>query len=221
MADLFLLEFAQTFRQPGSETPLRFRYTTYMGETHPAEKKIALEFCTSDLPGLRKAQRIKLIKLVGARYNPQTDVVKMSCEMFQTQAENKSYLLNLVNSLITEAKDNTDTFEDIPLDFRHHKFKEPIKFPESWKMTPERKKILESEREKNLIAEQERQSKGEVVDGLLAIEKWVRKPTAWDKELYPIRVKGEGPFPNPNPNSKPKPKSKSTTNSNPKQKVRP
>lgn len=173
MADLIFLESAQTFRQPGLEAPLRFRYTTYMGETHPAEKKIVLEFCTSDLPGLEKEQRIKFIKLVGPRYNPQTDIVKMSCEMFQTQDENKKYLRDLVRSLISEAQDSSDTFKDVPLDFRHHKFKQPLKFPESWKMTPERKENLESEIEKNLVAEQEKQLKGEVVDGVAAIEKWV------------------------------------------------
>ena len=103
-----------------------------MGENHPASKKIVLEFCTADLP-LEPAQRIKFIKLVGVRYNPQKDLVKMSSEMFETQAQNKRYLGDLVDTLIAEARNTTDTFEDVPLDFRHHKFKQKLEFPEAWK----------------------------------------------------------------------------------------
>ena len=105
-----------------------------MGETHPAANKIVLQFCTADLP-LTPAQRTKLIKLVGVRYNPQTDLVKMSSEMFETQAQNKRYLGDLVDTLMAEAKDEKDMFEDIPLDFRHHKFKRKPEFPEAWKRT--------------------------------------------------------------------------------------
>lgn len=161
-----------------------------MGETHPAEKKIVLEFCTSDLPGLDMEQRIKFIKLVGPRYNPQTDIVKMSCETFQTQDENKTYLRDLVKSLIREAQDSSDTFKDVPLDFRHHKFKQSLKFPESWKMTPEKKEKLESERGKNLLEEQERQLKGEVVNGVAAIQNWAYLTATSQKEPSLERRKG-------------------------------
>ena len=113
-----------------------------MGESHPAAKKILLEFCTSDLP-LTPTQRTKLIKLVGVRYNPQTDVVKMSSEMFETQAQNKRYLGDLVDTLMAEARDEKDTFEDVPLDFRHHRFKTKPQFPESWKRPREVKTIAD------------------------------------------------------------------------------
>lgn len=146
-----------------------------MGETHPAEKKIVVEFCTSDLRQLTEPQRIKLIKLVGPRYNPETDIIKMSCEMFETQAQNKRYLGDLVDTLMAEAKDNSDTFTDVPLDFRHHKFKRKIEFPMSWRLTPEKKKELEGEREQRLLLERERESNGQVVDGAEAIERWVKE----------------------------------------------
>lgn len=89
---------------PDKHTPLRFRYTTYMGEQHPAERKVVVEFCTQDMPNLTDSQREKLIKLVGVRYNPETDIVKMSCEMFETQAQNKRYLGDLVDTLLKEAR---------------------------------------------------------------------------------------------------------------------
>lgn len=75
-----------------------------MGEQHPAEKKVALEFCTQDIRDLTPIQRDKLRKLAGVRYNPETDIIKMSCEMFETQAQNKRYLGDLVGSIIQEAK---------------------------------------------------------------------------------------------------------------------
>lgn len=75
-----------------------------MGEQHPAEKKVVLEFSPADMPGLTKVQADKLRKLAGVRYNPEKDVVKMSCEMFETQAQNKRYLGDVVESLLKEAK---------------------------------------------------------------------------------------------------------------------
>lgn len=149
--------------------PLRFRYTTYMGETHPAARKIVLELCTADLPDLTPAQRTKLIKLVGPRYNPQTDLVKMSSEMFETQAQNKRYLGDLVDSLIAEAKNEKDMFEDVPLDFRHHKFKRKMEFPKGWKMTAERRNELAMERERSALEEERKQNEGLLTDGIKII----------------------------------------------------
>ena len=84
--------------------PLRFRYTTYMGEQHPAEKKVVLEFTPADIPDLTDVQRDKLRKLSGVRWNPEEDIVKMSCEMFETQAQNKRYLGDLVDKLLQESR---------------------------------------------------------------------------------------------------------------------
>ena len=170
MADQRYPELAKPFSPPPLDHPLRFRYTTYMGETHPAEKKIVLEFCTEDLTDLTEPQRIKLIKLLGPRYNPETDIVKMSCEMFETQAQNKRYLGDLVDTLMAEAKDSSDMFEDVPLDFRHHKFRRKLGFPEAWKLTDERKKQLEDHRSQNLLVEDAKMQAGQIVDGLSIIE---------------------------------------------------
>lgn len=157
-----------------------------MGETHPAEKKIVVEFCTGDLPGLTEAQRIKLIKLVGPRYNPETDIVKMSCEMFETQAQNKRYLGDLVDTLMVEAKDETDKFEDVPLDFRHHKFKRKIQFPKQWEHTPGRVSGLRSKRHEMAHKQRLRELEGKVVDGAEVIENWLKKTAP--KEPNPLLV---------------------------------
>jgi small subunit ribosomal protein S35 len=100
----FTPEFAKPFVPPTVDMPLRFRYTTYLGEQHPAEKKVVVEFCTVDMPDLNITQRSKLIKIAGVRYNPETDIIKMSCEMFPSQAQNKRYLGDLINDMLREAR---------------------------------------------------------------------------------------------------------------------
>jgi small subunit ribosomal protein S35 len=74
-----------------------------MGEFHPAEKKVVVQFCPADLQ-LTKVQEDKLRKIAGTRYNPETDIIKMSCESFNHQAQNKRYLGNLVIKMIEVAK---------------------------------------------------------------------------------------------------------------------
>lgn len=75
-----------------------------MGEEHPAEKKVVVEFCPGDIPKLTPVQKDKLKKLAGVRYNPETEIIKLSSEMFESQAQNKRYLGDLVDSLVREAK---------------------------------------------------------------------------------------------------------------------
>ena len=177
-------EFAKPFIPPSSERPLRFRYTTYMGETHPASKKIVLEFYTKDLlPILTPRQRTKLIKLVGPRYNPSTDVVKMSSEMFETQAQNKRYLGDLVDTLIDEAKNEADMFEDVPFDFRHHKEKKEVVFPEAWKMSEERRRQLEVDRERRAVGEMRREQEGRMLVGSQIIEEALQAVQVRDESM--------------------------------------
>jgi small subunit ribosomal protein S35 len=156
------IELTKPFEYPGDDQVLRFRYTTYFGEEHPAASKVVVEWSPEDITKLTQVQKNKLIKLAGVRYNPETKVIKMSCESFETQAQNKRYLGDLVEVLIKEAQDAKDTFEDIPFDFRHHKPKVYHTFPEEWKQTLERKADLEAKRQARL--EQER-----VVDALLGL----------------------------------------------------
>ncbi|KAL9105034.1 MAG: hypothetical protein Q9163_000047 [Psora crenata] len=168
-----LYKLAKPFSPPSHTHPLRFRYTTYMGETHPAEKKVVVEFCTRDiahLTDLTEPQRIKLIKLVGVRYNPDTDVVKMSSETFETQAQNKRYLVDLVGTLVKEAKNEEDMFEDVPLDFRHHRTKKRLAFPEEWKLTGSRRQQLFLDRKRRQEVEMERVELGRLVEGDKVVE---------------------------------------------------
>lgn len=182
-------ELAKPFTPPSSDRPLRFRYTTYMGETHPASKKIVLEFTTKDLlTVLTERQRTKLIKLVGPRYNPSTDVVKMSSEMFETQAQNKRYLGDLVDTLIDEARNEEDMFEDVPFDFRHHKEKKEVVFPEGWKLTEERRRQLEVDRERRALGERRREQEGRVLVGTRIIEQALQAVPVRDESKLLLEV---------------------------------
>ncbi|KAK4166520.1 mitochondrial ribosomal subunit protein-domain-containing protein [Cladorrhinum sp. PSN259] len=165
-----LAQFAKEFQPPAEDEVLRFRYTSYMGEFHPADRKVVVEFCPTDIQGLTDVQREKLMKLAGSRYNPETKRVKMSCERFEHQAQNKRYLGDLVKKMIAAAKDPTDTFADIPLDTRHHKFTVKPKFPKEWYLTPERKAQLEAERKEMMRIDEIKRLNGALVDGVLAIE---------------------------------------------------
>ncbi|KAJ5136204.1 hypothetical protein N7448_004758 [Penicillium atrosanguineum] len=158
-----LSKLAKPFTLPPDTHILRFRYTTYMGEQHPAEPKVVVELASKDLSPkyLSEAQRQTFLKLVGTRYNPQTDIVKMSSEQFGSRAQNKRYLADVINSLIKEAKTG-DAYTDIPLDLRHHKPKTRVQFPEAWNMTEERRQQLAARRAERIAAEKERAA---IVDG--------------------------------------------------------
>ncbi|CAG8132983.1 unnamed protein product [Penicillium nalgiovense] len=158
-----LSKLAKPFTLPPPTHILRFRYTTYMGEQHPAEPKVVVELASRDLTPkyLTEAQRQTFLKLAGTRYNPQTDIIRMSSEKFGSRAQNKRYLADVVNSMVKEAKEG-DSFADIPLDLRHHKQKTRLQFPESWNMTEARRNQLAARRKERLAAEETRAA---LVDG--------------------------------------------------------
>ncbi|KAK1967525.1 mitochondrial ribosomal protein [Colletotrichum sublineola] len=171
-----LSKLAKPFEPPQEDQVLRFRYTTYMGEYHPAERKVVVQFSPADLK-LSPVEADKLRKLAGPRYNPEMDMIKMSSEMYEHQAQNKRYLSDLVDKLIAAAKDPKDTFQDIPLDTRHHLFKNKNKpkFPKEWRMTEERRQELNSFRLRTLGIDAGKQKDGRVVDGTAKIKEALAK----------------------------------------------
>ncbi|KAK0708384.1 mitochondrial ribosomal subunit protein-domain-containing protein [Lasiosphaeris hirsuta] len=168
-----LSKFAKKFEPPTEDEVLRFRYTSYMGEFHPADRKVVVEFCPTDLKTLTEAQQLKLKKLAGSRYNPEKDIVRMSCERYEHQAQNKRYLGDLVDKMMVMAKDPTDMFEDIPLDTRHHTFKRKPKFPVEWRMSEERRAELEAQRKKAFLLDESKRMNGTLIDGVRSIQEAV------------------------------------------------
>ncbi|PYH90195.1 37S ribosomal protein Rsm24 [Aspergillus ellipticus CBS 707.79] len=194
-----LSELAQPFTLPPESHILRFRYTTYMGEQHPAEPKVVVELSSKDLTPkyLTEAQRQTFLKLVGPRYNPQTDIVRMSCEKFGARAQNKRYLGDTIKSLIKEAKEG-DAFTDVPLDVRHHKPKVSLRFPKDWNMTPERKQQLEARRAERRNAHEQGhlpQVDGnkvvlEAIETLPSLNPTMIAKAAEEREKVAVKVKG-------------------------------
>lgn len=196
-------ELAKPFEPPKEDQVLRYRYTTYMGEFHPAQRKVVVTFCPSDL-GLPAEQELKLKKLVGPRYNPEKDEVKMSCENFDHQAQNKRYLSDQIDKLIEAAKvtsltsaldllaspyglkeastlmrkiqDTTDTFADVPLDLRHHPIKPKPKFPVEWRLTEARKKELDEMRAASLARDVKRGEEGKLINGSEVLKQLLNQP---------------------------------------------
>ncbi len=157
-----------------------------------------VQFAPDDLK-LTPVQTEKLKKLVGARYNPDKELVKMSCESFEHQAQNKQYLMKLVDDLVTAAKDPSDTFEDIPLDLRHHKSKTKDKprFPKSWLLTDKRRRELDEHRQRVAIADMERANAGLLVDGQQTIDGYLMQRVSEEKAkvleeqvAVPVQAKG-------------------------------
>ncbi|OAA42133.1 Ribosomal protein S24, mitochondrial [Metarhizium rileyi] len=180
-----LAKFAKPFVPPNDNEVLRWRYTTYMGESHPAERKVVVQFAPDDLK-LTPVQSAKLKKLAGPRYNPETDLVKISCESHEHQAQNKLYLTGLVDDLIAAAKDPKDTFEDVPLDLRHHRIKEKPRFPKEWRMTEERRLQLDEQRKAAAIADIKRAEGGLLVDGKQAIDGYLMQKLVEEQEKQTV-----------------------------------
>lgn len=152
-----------------------------MGEAHPGERKVVLQFAPDDLK-LSAVQTNKLKKLAGTRYNPETELIKISCESYEHQAQNKAYLSNLVDDLVTAAKDATDTFEDIPLDTRHHRVVKKPRFPEAWRMTDKRRLELNEYRQLQMAQDVEKEKAGQLVIGQRVIEEHLQKKMLEEQE---------------------------------------
>lgn len=138
-----LSQYATPYQPPSKTQVLRFRYTSYMGEDHPAESKVVVTFKTKDLPNLDDKQCHKLRVLAGTRYDFETDEIRISSQAYPEAAQNVRYLGEIIRDLLAEAKDlSKESFEDIPLNTNHIQarkrrnksiYPSQFTFPEEWK----------------------------------------------------------------------------------------
>lgn len=135
-----LAQFRQPYIRP-KDKPVSYRYTTYLGESHPAERKVVLSLKTNSL-GLNDRQLHKFRLLAGVRFDYLTDEFKMSSDRYPEPAQNVRFLSGVLDKLVKEASDLTDDFSDVPLDTRfvdaklkkkQHRHKRNFKFPDEWK----------------------------------------------------------------------------------------
>lgn len=76
----------------------------------------------------------------------------------------------------TTIQDPTDTFEDIPFDFRHHRFRKKPRFPIEWGLTAQRAKYLERQRHERQLLDQQRAEQEKLISGVAEIEKFHGTP---------------------------------------------
>ncbi|KAF9974915.1 37S ribosomal protein S24, mitochondrial [Modicella reniformis] len=129
-----LKKFAEPFQPPSKTQILRFRTSTYIGEpNHPAAPKVVLTVEVKSLP-LTNPELHKFLLLVGSRYDPVENQVKMSCEKFQDRSQNFKWLSDTLDNLINEAKKEPEAVSDVPLDLRHaaKNIKPKLRFPKNW-----------------------------------------------------------------------------------------
>ncbi|KAJ1843301.1 37S ribosomal protein S24, mitochondrial, partial [Coemansia sp. RSA 2703] len=127
-----LAQHAKPFKAPSEAHILRFERTVTMGDkTQAQDRKVVLRVQVAKL-GLKGPELHKFLLLVGSRYNPETDELKMSEDREITSLLNKKRLADTLNQLISEAKKTDDMFSDVALDFTYHKYKHKMAFPEEW-----------------------------------------------------------------------------------------
>lgn len=103
---------------PKKESPVVYKYTRFIGEAHPGEKKVSLQLKLSDL-SLSSEEEHKFKLIAGPRYDHQTDIFLMSCDRYLEPAQNASFLSDVLDDLIAESKVNPQEFANLPLDKRH------------------------------------------------------------------------------------------------------
>ncbi|KAF8480664.1 mitochondrial ribosomal subunit protein-domain-containing protein [Gautieria morchelliformis] len=124
------------FVPPPDSVPLVVRSISYSGEEHPATKKRVVVVAISQL-SLDSPQAIHKLKLLaGPRWSdkPPRDsgigveedkrigahgYIKLSCEDFPEPAMNLKWGSDILDNLLKEANDPTDSFADLPHDQRH------------------------------------------------------------------------------------------------------
>ncbi|KAJ2407843.1 37S ribosomal protein S24, mitochondrial [Coemansia sp. RSA 2526] len=127
-----LAQHASPFKPPSENRFLRFERSVTIGDKNLSEdRKVLLRLQVSKL-GLKGAELRKFLLLVGDRYNPEIDELKMSENRESSSLMNKKVLGDTLIALITEAKKTDDQFADVPLDFSSRGYKPAPVFPTSW-----------------------------------------------------------------------------------------
>ncbi|KAG0677042.1 37S ribosomal protein S24, mitochondrial [Pichia californica] len=122
------------------DAPIIYKYTRFIGESHPGERKVVLQLKLKDLQLNENAQH-KFKLLSGSRYDHKTDIFLMSSDRYLEPAQNASFLSDVLSDLIKESNNKPEEYADIPLDKRftnskyakkQRKNKNFIPFPKEW-----------------------------------------------------------------------------------------
>lgn len=135
----FEMPLLAKLRQPyvpksDQETPVKLTYhTDFSNESNSSNRKVTVQVLLKDLDLNEKQQR-KFMILAGNKFNHNTQTLKFSVDENAEPTQNARLIMQRFQRLVTEAKDLTDDFSDIPVDTRHSKPKAvKAQFPEEWK----------------------------------------------------------------------------------------
>ncbi|RLV94317.1 37S ribosomal protein S24 mitochondrial [Spathaspora sp. JA1] len=131
-----LAKYRETY-VPKSESPLKLSYYSDFSEdvNNKYNRKVKLTVQIDDLQ-LSPKQQHKFKLLAGNKFNHETNKFTFKYDNFPEAAQNSRFVVETFNKLLTQSKDLTDDFSDIPLDTRHMKpFIKRVEpqFPEAWK----------------------------------------------------------------------------------------
>ncbi|KAG8944324.1 hypothetical protein FRC04_002044 [Tulasnella sp. 424] len=135
-------EYLNLFRKIELEVPqLKDKYLThrqlwYGGEEHPAEKKAVIVVPVSKLPLTQPSAVHKFKLIAGTRWSREypkdsgfssheleslgeQGFIKISCEDMPDHGLNLKWCSDVLDRMVKESNDPTDTFSDVPIDDRH------------------------------------------------------------------------------------------------------
>jgi small subunit ribosomal protein S35 len=130
--------------------PVTYKFTKFIGESHPGERKVVLSLKLSDLNFLNNFEKHKFKLISGSRYDHKTDIFLISSDRYLEPAQNASFLSDVLDDLIKESKSNPEEFSNLPLDKRHtfakynksqRKNHTIHKFPKEWEKPLKSKKL--------------------------------------------------------------------------------
>ena len=94
------------------ESDLRFRTTSYgrfalPPYVSPGEHRVTVTLSLDSIPWDEErgeAEKEILLQIVGSRYNPEKNVLKLSSEKFASRIENKRYLVGMIEKIVSNSK---------------------------------------------------------------------------------------------------------------------
>ena len=91
------------------ESELRFRTTSYgrfqlPPYVSPGEHRVTVKLSLSAIPFENEQEKEILLQIVGSRYNPERDELKLSSEKFASRIENKRHLVGMLERIVASSR---------------------------------------------------------------------------------------------------------------------
>ena len=98
------------------ESELRFRTRSYgrfalPPYVSPGEHRVTVKVALSAIPFENDTEKEIFMEIVGSRYNPKKGDLQLSSEKFASRIENKRYLVDMIEKIVSNAKKLAKEFE--------------------------------------------------------------------------------------------------------------